>query len=146
MKTTSLLWPVAFEHDAVEHTCRLPPVRPSPSLVSTACVPVRVDASFRTKPYCVPAVSVGGVTKVKVMKPPEALDVPAIVDDASRAGAVMRMLPALVVLASRVRLGLAPEQLAQKTLTSIFFNAPVTPAVKVWAAKEVLLKPTPLVV
>ena len=80
------------------------------------------------------------------MKPPEPLDVPARVDDASKAGAVMMLVPEVTVRTSTVRFGFTPEQLAQKMSTLIFFSVPVTVGVKVCPAKLVPEKPTPLVV
>src|SRR5919112_4753062 len=143
----SFVAPVEFEQAEVEHVCRLPPATPSPSLTRIACVPVvRVVTDLTTKPYTVPAVSVGGVLKLKVMNPPEPLEVPATVDEARSPPAVITMFPALVVLTSTVRFGFVPEQEAQKMLTSSFCSVPVVTGVKVSPARLVLLKPTPAVV
>ena len=99
-----------------------------------------------TKPYNVPAVSVGGVGKVAVRKPPEPLEVPGIETVARRPGAVIKILPLLVDLTSTMMLGFAPEHPEQKISMSSFCSLPVTGGVNVLPAKEVLLKPKPFVV
>src|SRR5215218_2615640 len=105
----SLDWPVALAHAEVLHVCRLPFASPSPLLTRTACVPVVLAAAnLTTKPYCVPAVSVGGVGNVAVIKPPEPLDVPGMVTVARSPPAVITILPPLAVLASTTIFGFVP--------------------------------------
>lgn len=133
-KTRSLFEfvPVGFAHDAAVQVTRRPPAMMSPLVEIHACVPVvRFETSFTTNPYCVLAMSVGGVAKTNVFVADVPPEKPASEAVARRPPAVMTGNPALVVRTSSVRLGFAPEQLAQNIEVSTFVSIAVTAGVNV---------------
>src|SRR3712207_1018680 len=88
--------------------------------------------------YCVPALSVGGVVKVAVTKPPEALLLKGSEAEA-RSAPVGRLLAAFLM--EMTTLGGVPVQDEQKRSSETFVACPVTVGVKVWPNHDVLLKP-----